>query len=61
MLAMTHVMKRTPRRGCRLCNLRSKGIRVSLKDLCDCLLSDALVFNVVAASIAVAVLAILPA
>lgn len=40
-------------------NLWAEGVRVSLENLGDGLLADVLVFNVVAAPIAIAVLAIL--
>jgi len=43
------------------CNLRSEGIRVPLEDFRDCLLPDRLILDVVAAPIAIAVLAVLPA
>ena len=42
-------------------DLRSEGVRVTLKDLCDGLLSDWLIFYVVAASIAIAIFAVLSA
>ena len=39
-------------------NLWSKGIRVPLQDPCNVLFTDALIFNVVAAPIAIAVSAV---
>ena len=49
-------------RGCHSgSNLRSECVRVALEDLCDGLLSDWLIFYVVAASIAIAIFAVLSA